>query len=54
MTTGCKFHNDCFTCPYKDCRVNSKELTPIECWDDETRKRKMSALAKLVLPTQSQ
>ena len=53
MTTGCKFHNDCFTCPYKDCIVESEELTPIECWDEEKREKKMRALAELITPTRS-
>lgn len=53
MRSGCKYHNNCFSCPYKDCIINSKELTPIECWDDETRTRKMRALSELILPAQS-
>lgn len=42
MTTGCKHHGDCFTCPYPDCILNELEAAQQDAIDGINQEKKRS------------
>ena len=42
MTTGCKHHGDCFTCPFADCILNELEAAQQDAIDGINQEKKRS------------
>ena len=42
MTTGCKHHSDCFTCPFTDCILNELEAAQQDAIDGINQEKKRS------------
>lgn len=42
MTTGCKHHSDCFTCPFADCILNELEAAQQDAIDGINQEKKRS------------